>query len=249
MQVDALVIAGGRKDKLNEYSDIAKEALIPIGNKVMVEYVVNALENAKSIRNIIVVGPIDELRSVFKSNSLLLAPEGESAIDSVINGLKVLQPKGKVLIITGDIPLINSLAIEGFLELCVDEGVDIFYPVVPKEINEKNYPNVKRTYVKLKEGTFTGGNLFLIEPYIVEQCAQKGRQLVRLRKSPIKLSSLIGWMFIMKFLLRKLTLEEVEEKFSRLLGVKGKAVISPFPEVGIDVDKPSDLQLVKEILL
>ncbi len=251
MVIDALVIAGGHAgDKLKNCSEVAKEALIPIGDKVMVEYVVSALERTSQINRIIVVGPVKELTKIFeKQPRILLAPEGESAIDSVINGLEVLKPRGRILILTADIPLINPTAIEGFIEGCKEAGIDLFYPIVPREANEEKYPQVKRTYVTLKEGVFTGGNLFLVNPSIVKSCAEKGKQLVKLRKSPLALSSLIGWTFILKLVMKRLTLAEVEEKFSKLLGIKGKAVISPYPEIGIDVDKPSDLQLVKEVIM
>lgn len=249
MQVDALVIAGGyNSDKLQKCSEVAKEALIPIGDKVMVEYVVEALEHTPGINKIAVVGP-NELQNIFAhKDKLIIAEEGKSAIDSVINGLELLKPQGRLLILTADIPLINPTAISGFLEACQDTSVDIYYPIVPKEANEAKYPGIKRTYVTIKDGTYTGGNAFLVNPNIVHKCAEKGKRLVKLRKSPLALSSLIGWRFILKLVTRRLTLQEAEEKFSNLLGVKGRAVISPYPEIGIDVDKPSDLQLVKSVI-
>ncbi|KUO50720.1 MAG: hypothetical protein APF76_15595 [Desulfitibacter sp. BRH_c19] len=250
MQIDALVIAGGyNNDKLQKCSEVAKEALIPIGDKVMVEYVVNALEHTPGINKIVVVGPI-ELKNIFADKKhLLVAEEGKTAIDSVINGLELLKPQGRLLILTADIPLINPTAITGFLEACQEKDIDIYYPIVPKEVNEAKYPGIERTYVTIKDGTFTGGNAFFVNPKIVKKCAEKGKKLVKLRKSPLALSSLIGWTFILKLVSKRLTLKEAEEKFSGLLDVKARAVISPYPEIGIDVDKPSDLQLVKKVIL
>ena len=60
----------------------------------------------------------------------------------------------------------------------------------------------------------------------------------------IGLCRLLGLKFVIKFLLRSLTLKEAEEKVSRLLGgIKGIVVISQHPEVGVDVDKPGDYEL------
>ena len=59
----------------------------------------------------------------------------------------------------------------------------------------------------------------------------------------------IGFGFILKFLLRRLSIKEAEEKFSRLLGFKGVAVKCIYPEISMDVDKPSDLDLVEQVLL
>lgn len=81
---------------------------------------------------------------------------------------------------------------------------------------------------------------------MVKGAADKARAFVEKRKSPIGLAKLVGWRFLVKFLLRLVTLKETEERVSRIFGIKGAVIISPFPEVGIDVDKPSDLALVRE---
>jgi len=248
MQVDALVIAGGSSDKLKKYSEVAKEALIPIGDKVMVEYVVEALENTPGIGRIAIVGP-NELKKIFAhKEKLIIAEEGKSAIDSIINGLKLLKPQERMLILTADIPLIIPEAISEFLEACQDASVDVYYPIVPKEAYEAKYPGIKRTYVTVKDGTYTGGNAFFINPNIADKCAETAKKLVKLRKSPLALSSLIGWRFILKLITKKITIEEAEEKFSALLDIKGRIVISPYPEIGMDVDSPSDLQLVNSVI-
>ena len=248
MQVDALVIAGGSSDKLQNYREVAKEALIPIGDKVMVEYVLEALEGTPGISKIAVVGP-NELKNIFAhKEKLIIAGEGKSAIDSIINGLELLKPQGRVLILTADIPLISPVAISEFLDACKDTSVDIYYPIVPKEAYEDKYPGIKRTYVTTKDGTYTGGNAFFINPNIADRCAETAKKLVKLRKSPLALSSLIGWKFILKLITKRITIEEAEEKFSDLLGVKGRVVFSLYPEIGMDVDKPSDLQLVNSVI-
>ena len=73
--------------------------------------------------------------------------------------------------------------------------------------------------------------------------------MISLRKDPVGLCKTIGPGFILKFLLRRLTIREAEEKFSQLLGFKGVAVKCIYPEIGMDVDKPSDLDLVEQVLL
>jgi 2-phospho-L-lactate guanylyltransferase (CobY/MobA/RfbA family) len=40
----------------------------------------------------------------------------------------------------------------------------------------------------------------------------------------------------------------LEQKVSDMLDLKGAVVVAPWPEVGVDVDKPSDLELVRSIL-
>jgi 2-phospho-L-lactate guanylyltransferase (CobY/MobA/RfbA family) len=49
--------------------------------------------------------------------------------------------------------------------------------------------------------------------------------------------------------LKNLRLTELEKKVSEMWGLEGAVIICPWPEIGIDVDKPSDLQLARAILL
>jgi GTP:adenosylcobinamide-phosphate guanylyltransferase len=57
-KVDAVVLAGG--GGIEEGAPV--KALLPIGSRVMVDYVVEALKNSRGIERIVLVGP-DELRS------------------------------------------------------------------------------------------------------------------------------------------------------------------------------------------
>lgn len=246
-----MVLAGDReKGCLKNCSGVDCEALIPIGNRVMVDYVVSALRETGMIERIALVGPVEQLKKYYhEEKDIFCTDSGETVLRSMEKGIQCLNPEGKVLVATADIPLITAGAVKEFIRLCELQGeADLYYTVILKELNEKKYPGVKRTYVHLKEGVFTGGNLFLVNPEIVSPCLAKGEQLVRLRKSPFALSRKIGVVFILKYLLHVLSLEEAEKRFSDLLGIKGSVVIIPYPEVGIDVDKPSDLELVRRVL-
>lgn len=246
--VDALVLAGSNNDgPLRECSPAPFEALIPIGKKLMVEYVVDALRAVGCVKDIVVVGPVQELKCV-EGPGIILEPNRGSVMENVLAGCRRLSGKRKVLLATCDIPLITPIAIEDFIGLCRQSGAELCYPVISRDVVEKKYAYVRRTYVTLKEGQFTGGNLFFFDPKVVERCLIKGQQLVNARKSPFKLSGLLGFTFLVKFLLHLITLREAEKKASQLLGVKGAVIISGFPEVGVDVDKPSDLELVSKTL-
>lgn len=256
MQVDAVVLAGGLNcGPLKDYCSAESEAMITIGNRPMVEYVVSALNHTPQVNRIVVAGPLRELKKVFENTpSVILIEGGVSAVKTLQLGINALagdkSPDAAkwILVTAADIPLITPEAISDFLELCGRSRGDIYYPVVRKEANDRKYPGVKRTYVRLKEGRFTGGNLMLVDTRIVERCAPLAEKMVERRKDPVALSRLLGWKFLFRFLLRQLTLGEAEAKVSALLGAKGVAVISDYAEVGVDVDKPSDLQLARRLL-
>jgi hypothetical protein len=51
---------------------------------------------------------------------------------------------------------------------------------------------------------------------------------------------LLGPVFITKFLTRRLTIEDIEERVSRIFGCKGVAVKGCSPELAFDIDLPEE---------
>lgn len=246
--IDALVLAGSRNDgPLRQCSSVPYEAMITIGRKAMVDYVIDALQSSRRIGRIVVLGPSD-VPGFCQRDDVKVVTAEDGLLENVARGVQCLHDSKRILLATCDIPLITPQAIEDFLDRCGNGMAEIYYPVVPREAVEKTFNNVSRTYVTLREGEFTGGNLFLIDPGAVSRCMDVGRQLVAARKSPLRLSRMIGLSFLFRFLLKMVTLQEAQEKASSLLGVKGVVVVTSYPEVGVDVDKPSDLELVCRVL-
>ncbi|NLK51975.1 MAG: NTP transferase domain-containing protein [Syntrophomonadaceae bacterium] len=258
MRVDAVVLAGGlNSSSLRENSGCTSEALISIGNRPMVEYVVKALKHTPEVSRIVVAGHRKDMAAVFaKDPELILTESGPTTVSTLLNGLQALREQilvsgplsDLVLVTAGDIPMITPEAIQNFLGLCHKRKADLYYPIVTREASESKYPGMQRTYVRLREGYFTGGNLILVDPTVVERCAKLADQMILRRKNPLALCQLLGWRFVLKFLFHYLSLPEVEKKVSTMLGINGVAVISDYPEVGVDVDKPSDLQLARRLL-
>ena len=253
MQFDAIVLAGGESSSaLKEMSPYKNEALIIIGQYPMIHYVSQALINSANIRNIVISGPVEALRNLLDKNERLhFVESGGDAVKSFYNGLERLRQIGateKVLIASTDIPLITTEAIDDFIIRSKSYEADFYYPLARREETEKKFPGVQRTYVKLKEGTFTGGNLFILKHQAVGSVLNKAREIYARRKSSLALVHLFGLPVLVRYIFNMLTLEYAEKVFYNVLGLKGKAIISPFTELSIDVDKPSDLELVQQYL-
>jgi len=251
MQYDAIVLAGGESSSdLKKIAPYDNEALIIIGNYPMIYYVYSALRASSYIANIVVSGPVEALRSILpKDDRLFFAAGGENAIKSFVNGVEMLRSKGiseKVLALPTDIPFITTEAINDFLARCEAYPADFYYPVTSKQDNDLKFPGVVRTYVKLREGMFTGGNLFLLRSEIIDQCLGMGTKLVLRRKDPLAMAKLFGISLVWKYLIHRLSIETAEKRFQKVMGLRGKGIISPYAEVGVDVDKPSDLELAQD---
>ncbi len=246
MNFDVLVVAGGKNDgALKQISNKEYESLIEIDGKPMVQHVIDAVKKVQEINDIVIVGP-EELKNVTENEYNIITPKGRM-INNIKRGIEGLNNDNHILIITSDIPLITPEIIREFLQKCKEEKkFALFYPVISKEINLKRYPEVERTYVHLNEGVFTGGNLVLVSPYIIQGPLDWYNRILSLRKKPLKMSKMLGFKFIVKFIFRKLSISEVEERTSEIIGHECKALILDYPEIGFDVDKPSDLKIMRE---
>lgn len=253
MQYDAIILAGGESSsELKKIAPYDNEALIIIGNYPMIYYVYQALRSSTHINQIVVSGPVESLKAILPRDERMLFVEGgQNAIESFAHAVKKLEAtdiSSKVLILPTDIPFISVEAIDDFLNRCETSDNDFYYPVTRKEVNEEKFPGVQRTYVRLKEGIVTGGNLFLIRSELIEQCLEMGLKLVERRKNPLAMARLFGLSLVWQYITRRLSIEMAEQRFYKVLGIKGKGIISPYAEIGVDVDKPSDLNLAQEKL-
>lgn len=255
MQYDAVILAGGESTSdLKKIAPYDNEALIIIGNYPMIYYVYNALLQSSAIRKIVISGPVEALRNIFpRQDNLFFVSSGQDAIESFSNAVKLLEEQDeateKILILPTDIPFITTEAIEDFIYQCETKEADFYYPVTSKEVNETKFPGVARTYVTLKEGTFTGGNLFLIRTQVIDKCLDIGLKLVKRRKNPIAMARLFGFSLVWKYIFKNLSISLIVRRFYEVTGIKGEPIISPYAEVGVDVDKPSDLNLAQEYLM
>lgn len=242
----AVVVAGSPNNgALRACSPVAYEALIPIGGRPMVRYVVDALLLTPDVREVLVVGP-PELARVLPEARIIPARAG--IMENVLAGLDAAKEREPVLVATGDIPLLTPEAVADFLERCRESPADLYYPVIRRSAVERRYPGIRRTYVRLREGSFTGGNLFLVRPDVARKVADLAERLLFYRKRPWRMGGMIGLALPVKYLLGRLSLREAQEKVCRMLGVRGAVIISPYPEIGVDVDRPADLALVAKIL-
>ncbi len=247
-KVDAVLLAGAPNNgPLQEVRSEKWEAEIPINGKPMIHYVINALTSSLRVENIVVVGP-QEIKDSLPPGATWVEA-GENLTDNIFRAMDALEKKNKVLFVTADLPFLHGEVIDDFVDRCGELGGDIFYPLVSREANEQLYPETVRTYFTLKEGAFTGGNIILTTPQAVINSRWVMDQVISRRKKPWKIIQMLGVFFIFKFLTKQLTLRQLEKRASELLGYSGVLIISPYPELSTDVDKPSDLELAEKTIV
>lgn len=242
----AFVLAGG-KDHIN-IEGCANKALLPIQGKPMLQYILQALRGSDFIDGIAIIGDVELLKEhiqVDEDRDAFLQGE-EKMIDNVVRGLDYFMDQDRILLITSDIPFIHSEAIDHFIQASLESGGDLCYPIISKETQLQSFPEMVRTYVHLREGHFTGGNLMVANPAIKDRCVHFARHMIENRKKPWRMIQILGAGFLVQLLLGILTIEKLENRVGSLLDIHPKAIITPHPEIGNDIDKPEDVELLKK---
>lgn len=247
MRVDAVVLAGGGGESgLPE--GLPNKAFLPVAGIPMVERVTRALRATPEVERIALVGPA-ELPEGLAELCDLRIPETEDLLGNALAGLRALAPSPWALLVASDLPLLTPQAISEFLGMCREE-VEVYYPIVPRQVVEASFPGLRKTYVRMVEGMFTGGGMVLVRPGILERLEPVIREVVELRKNPARLASLFGAQYVVKYVLGRLRISDVEERVFAITGIRGKAVICHRLELAVDVDlnRPETLMRIAQAL-
>lgn len=240
--VNAVILAGD-----SEENGVSK-ALRLIASRYMIEYVISSLRESECVGKIYVVGDENLKEKIeYLVDGWIKACGG--IMENIRHSVEIMGDlETPCIIVTSDIPMVKGEAIRDFVEKCQLESIDLGYPIIDKKLNDQKYPDVKRTYVKLKEGTYTGGNIVYFNPKIVENCTRKAEQLIEYRKNPLKMGRILGFTFLIRLLLGRLPISKVEDKIQKMFDIRGSAILTDYPEIGNDVDKPSDIEFVNKYL-
>lgn len=247
---DALVLAGGGKpEPLTEQEGVTNKAFIMLNNRPLLTYILKALEDAPSVDRIVVVGPESNLEMLRQEGiNFEILPEKESMLDNVAAGFASVDQNRLCLVVSGDIPLLTAEVVEEFIRLCAPYDSDFYYPLLSRETCLQHFPETERTYVRLKEGYVTGGNIGLLMPGWFFNNRDRLEMFISYRKKPLKLLRILPLFLIIKYLFKRLSVADLERSLSRLLRFKARAVPCDCVEIGVDVDKISDLELIRRVL-
>lgn len=232
-----IVLAGGTLDpEWQARTGVMYRALVPLNGVPMYLHVVRALRQVPEINEILVVGEVPE------DEGYRVVPPAENVIANVQRGLEHSSHES-VLFATADIPFLTPKGVQFFLNQSLQSGVMLTYAVVPADACRQKFPQLKRTTVRLKEGEVTGGNLFWAQRTIALRELPRLEALYNARKQPIKLAIQFGFGLLVRFVLAQtvspkwLSIAQIERRAQQILGVPVKAILTPYPEIGTDIDR------------
>ena len=253
--INCVVMAGGRPgpdDPLFAYTKGKPKALLKIGGRTMLEYVLDALQQAAGVGDIVVVG-LDEEFSQKINLPVQWIPDHGGLVDNGLAAVAWAQKHwpegGHILFCTSDIPAVNGSVIDAFLEACRPLDQAVYYSMVTQEVMEERFPDSLRTFVRLGRLKLAGGDLIVARPELSEERRDLLEALSHGRKHAWQIARLVGPSTLLKFLLHRISLPELEQTATRLLDQPVKVIVLPHAEMAMDVDKPQHLEILREYLV
>ena len=251
--MDVILTAGGiplPEEPLYPYTNGDSKALVDIAGKPMIQWVLDALSEAKHVDNVIIIGLSPKTGVTCAKPMHFISNQGRM-LANVVAGVEKsveLNPEAQyVLVASSDIPGVKAEMIDWLIKTCMETKEDMYYGVVPREVMETRYPGSNRTYTKLKDIDLCGADMHIahvsmaLEPDHLEMW----ENLIGNRKSPLKQAATIGFGTLLKVATRRITLNELVATVTKRIGITGRPIIWEYAEPGMDVDKPHQLELLR----
>ncbi len=254
-RLTALVLAGTRAggDPMAAEARVSHKALIEVAGRTMIERVVGALAGLADVERIVVaieqaqvLGGLPGLAPpscITPISTLPAEPGGPSATLAA-----ALVAEGTPLLVTtADNALLQTDWLREFLAACPDDA-DVVAALARRDAVEAAAPHTKRTWLRFADGDFSGCNLFLLAGPRSAGVIAFWQTLEQERKRPLRMVRRLGLLFALRYLVGRLTLAMAADRIGQLGGGARVAFVALGDgRAAIDVDKPDDLRLVREL--
>ena len=253
----ALVLAAdrGADDPVAQAGGQPRKCLVPVGGVAMLERVVTALLDSGrvarvgvSIKEAGLPGRIPLIAELQAEGRVCIVQAAASPSRSVLAGFEALDQSLPFLVTTSDHALLSPDMVRHFCDSSLRTGKDVTAGLTAAHLLQTAYPESRRTYLRFRDDGYSGANLFaFLTPQGLE-AARLWRKAEEDRKKPWRIAAVFGLGALVRYLLRRDTLDQALAGLSERLPFTAAAVKMPQAEAAIDVDKPEDLELVERIL-
>jgi GTP:adenosylcobinamide-phosphate guanylyltransferase len=234
----ALVLAGSRgpADPVAAAAGVSHKAFAPLAGKPMIAHVLNALAAAPGIGRVAVSiepgapelpdGVVRLDAAASPARSVLAALETEAA---------------PLLVVTADHPLMTPAMLRDFLAAAEATGADVAAAVARREVVEAAGNPARRTYLKFRDDSFSGCNMFAIRTTNGAKAVSFWRRIEQNRKRPMAMAREIGLFALLGYATGRLSSAGAAKAIGRAAGCSAALVALDHPDAAHDVDKPDDL--------
>ena len=244
--VTALVLAGQRRgtDPMAAAAGVSHKALLPVAGVPMLLRVLAALRATPGIARIVVAieAPEVTLDGIGGLDGVVLRPAGGSPARSAA---AVFEEFGAPLLVTtADHALLTPAMVSHLLAASPPEAAAVA-ALARRETVLEAFPGTQRTWIRFRDGAFSGCNLFLLGRPGARGALRFWQSLEQQRKKPLAMARMLGVLPLLRYALGRLTLRAALDALERRCGAPLAVVEMPFGAAAVDVDKPADLALVE----
>lgn len=250
-----LILAGGviqPDDPLYAYTHGRPKALLDMGGRSMLERVVAALHDSAHVEDVLVVGIAPEVAAAAGltfARPVAFLPDAGSMVGNMLAGVawfRQNRPGTETLLgCSADIPTITGRVVDAFIEACRPWDRAVYYNLVTRARLEGRFPHSRRTYSRYGDIEAAGGDMVIARPAIAEANRALLESLTGARKQPWRIARIVGLRFLLKFLLRRVTIADVEAVAGRIIGAPVRIILDGPPELAMDADKPFQVEMLR----
>ncbi len=226
-----VVLANGKlSPELATETGLTWRSELPFRGKTFIDLVIEAL---RPIGEVVVVGGPER-------SDVTHLPGGDTFFASFSRGVTA-GGEGKFMMASADLPFLTEESVRSFIQASEAAGGAICYPIVNLKTMEHKYGGMKRTSMRLKEGEFTGGNLFYVDSAMMNLVMPRMEAAYQARKNVLKLGALLGLPTLLTIVASRLvpgsvSIAALEKRVGNALGAPVRAIVSDFPEIAADID-------------
>ncbi|WP_298394798.1 nucleotidyltransferase family protein [Sphingobium sp.] len=253
--VTAILLAGARPipDPLAAAAGVAVKPLVPVGGEPMINRPARALLDHPAIGQVIILTQRPDLFAADPATNWLATHPRvrfETGGQGIASSLLALLEAGNlpfpILLTTADHVLLDRAMLDQFVREAT--GADIAVAMVERETLLARYPGSRRTWLKFRDGWWSGANIFWFGSNKARSIIALWQEVEQDRKKGWKILAAFGPFALLGALLRILTLRGGIARIGRKFGLTARLVAMDSPEACIDADKPDDVTLIESIL-
>ena len=253
--ITALLLAGSRPgaDPLAQAAGVAVKPLAPVAGEPMINRPARALLTHPAIGRLLILTQQPDLYAADPATAWLadhpqvrFEPSGAGIASTLMEMLDRPDAPYPLLVTTADHVLLDAAMLDQFVAEAT--GADIAVAMVERATLLARYPQSRRTWLKFRDGWWSGANLFWFGSGRVRPIVSLWQEVEQDRKKGWKILAAFGPLALIGALLRMSTLRGGVARIGRRFGLTARLVAMEKAEACIDADKVEDVTLIEQIL-
>jgi CTP:molybdopterin cytidylyltransferase MocA len=238
----AVVTSGGRVDGAFAAAiGSPVKALAPLGAGRLIDPVLLALRDCGIAEVAVVAGP--EVAAHLAGTAARIIAAADDGATNVLRALDAWPP-GDLVFTASDLPFVRAADLAAFLAASRD--CDLTMPLAAGAAYEAAFPGAPPHVTALGAKRIANGSVFFIAAAAREPLRAVAGRFFDARKSLIGMARLLGPALLLRFLVRRLQIADVERRAQQALGIEAVAIRDAAPGLCFDVDTLADYRYACE---